>query len=56
MKTKKQIKERRARIQAYVDSVTKEALLIETERIAFTGSKAALEIIDWVLADSEDQA
>ena len=49
MKTEQEIKEKLKQMQKYVDTVPKLRLLREDERISFTGTNGAIEILEWVL-------
>ena len=54
MKTEQEIKEKLKQMQKYVDTVPKLRLLQEDERISFTGTNGAIEILEWVLGVNND--
>ena len=54
MKAEQEIKEKLKQMQKYVDTVPKLRLLREDERISFTGTNGAIEILKWVLEVNDD--
>lgn len=54
MKTEQEIKEKLKRMQNYVDTLPKKAILLENERISFIGTTGAIEILNWVLEVDND--
>ena len=54
MKTEQEIKEKLKQMQIYVDTVPKLRLLREVERISFTGTNGAIEVLKWVLEVEND--
>lgn len=54
MKTKKVIQEKLNNIKEYLETVPKQNLLHETERIAFAGSSGAVQILEWILETNND--
>lgn len=53
MRTKKEIQERLANIKEYLNTIPKQNLLRESERITFAGSSGAVEILEWVLKENK---
>ena len=54
MKAEQEIKEKLKQMQKYVDTVPKLRLLREDERISFTRTNGAIEILKWVLEVNDD--
>ena len=55
MKTEQEIRKKLKQMQKYVDTVPKLRLLREDERISFTGTNGAIEILEWVLGVNSDR-
>ena len=54
MKTEQKIKEKLEEMEKYINSVSRRSMLLENERITFTGTSAAREILEWVLEVNND--
>lgn len=53
MRKKREIEDKLFSIKEYINTVSKEALLKDSERIAYTGSMGAVKVLEWVLGGEQ---